>query len=67
MSARNGWIKVGRVLVNPDNLLAVKIAQAGQAAAEVFATARPRDEIAAVEAAVAKRARRAMRQANAEA
>ena len=56
---RKDWVEVGRVRVNPRNVLAVKTVQAAEHSHEVFTTERPFDEVEAVRLAVEKRARRA--------
>lgn len=56
---RAHWQKVGRVLVDPDNPLAVGIVKAGAAAADVFhSRTGPRDEVNVVAEAVSKRDRK---------
>jgi hypothetical protein len=59
MKDRSHWLKIGKVLVNPDNPIAVGIAYAGLASQDVgYSRNKPADERPVVSAAEAKRARR---------
>lgn len=64
MAERRQWLKIGKLVVNPDDVLAVKVAQAGQAAAEkgredrLHKYFRPTDQ---VEVARLKRERKAQK------
>lgn len=59
MSDRKGWMRIGNKLVNPDNVLAVKIAMAGAAARDIgYSRNKPADERLLVTAAEERRQRR---------
>ena len=53
------WLRVDRVIVNPKNTLAVKTALAGASARDVAYSHRANAERETVDAAIAKRERRA--------